>query len=230
MIPADRIKDNSARAAAALVEDGMCVGLGSGSTAKLMVQHLAERVTRDGLRFRGVPTSKVTADLARSLGIELLDLDECAVIELNIDGADEIDPQFRMIKGLGGALLREKIVASVARRRVTIVGARKRVARLGVATPVPVEVSPFGLTHIRKALDLISGSTRIRLDADGSPFQTDGGNRIVDCSFEGLDDPADLDRRMRQIPGVFETGLFLGLCDTVVVGREDGADLFDRPA
>jgi ribose 5-phosphate isomerase A len=229
MIPAEQIKDHAARAAAMLVEDGMCVGLGSGSTAKLMVYHLAERVAREALKFRGVPTSRVTADYALSLGIELLDLDECEVLDLNIDGADEIDPQFQMIKGLGGALLREKIVASAALRRVTIVGARKRVARLGVVTPVPVEVSPFGLIHIRKSLDAISGSTRIRLDAAGAVFHTDGGNRIVDCFFDGLDDPADLDRRMRQIPGVFETGLFLDLCDTVVVGREDGADLFDRP-
>ena len=152
MTPPDPAKQHAARLAADLVEPGMAVGLGSGTTATLMIQRLGQRVAEEGLEFLGVPTSRATADLASSFGIALAELDAVDTLDLDLDGADEVDNAFRMIKGRGGALLREKIVASAARRRVFIVGENKHVDRLGLKFPVPVEVSPFGLAHTESAL------------------------------------------------------------------------------
>lgn len=232
MTPPDPAKQHAARLAADLVQPGMAVGLGSGTTATLMVQRLGQRVTEEGLSFFGVPTSRATAELATSVGIALVDLDAVETLDLNLDGADEVDPAFRMIKGRGGALLREKIVAAAARRRVFIVGEGKHVDRLGQHFPLPVEVSAFGLAHTERALRALGAVTQLRLDGDGrSPYATDGGNRIIDCRFErGLDDPERLHARIKAIPGVFETGLFLGLCDALIIGRGTDAELIEAPA
>jgi ribose 5-phosphate isomerase A len=225
-LEADVAKHHAARSAADLVQSGMIVGLGSGSTAALMVRRLGERVVGEGLDFVGVPTSVATADLARDMGISLRDVDDVSHVDLNIDGADEVDPQYRMIKGRGGALLREKLVACVARRRVTIVSPEKIVERLGVDSPVPVEVARMGWRHVEHRLQKLGASTALRLTPEGKAFVTDGGNLIIDSRFAvlSLDDPEALEAALKAVVGVFETGLFLGLCDLLVVGRADGAE------
>lgn len=215
-------KLQAASSAAALVQPGMVVGLGSGSTAALVVGALTERVRVEGLRFSGVPTSRATAALARSGGITLVELDDVGALDLAIDGADEVDPAFRMIKGRGGALLREKIVATAAKVRVIVITEAKRVERLGMHHPVPVEVSSFGWKHTERALRDLGATTAVREAPDGTLFLTDEGHRIVDCRFSTIDDPADLNRRLNAIVGVFETGLFVGLCDRLIVGGASG--------
>ncbi len=221
-------KLRAALAAAALVESGMVVGLGSGSTAELMVRRLGERVKNEGLDIIAVATSAATAALAHGLKIPVRELDDVAALNINLDGADEIDPQFQMIKGRGGALLREKIVATASRHRVTMITADKRVHKLGLITPIPVEVSPFGLIHTEARLQHLGARTTIRNRADGSPYLTDGGNRIIDCRFADMDDPSTLDRQLQSIAGVLETGLFLDLCDTLIVGTESGFDRLEN--
>ncbi len=229
MPQSDSAKRYAARLAADMVESGMVIGLGSGSTAKFMIEHLGKRVESEGLDFAGVPTSVASAELANSYGIRLVDLDAIDRLDLNIDGADEVDNEYRMIKGRGGALLREKIVATAARRRVFIVGEDKHVERLGEKFPVPVEVSPFGVAHTAAALARL-GCTPVVRPAENGPgrYITDGGNQIIDCRFEGgIADPAELDVQLRKIPGVFETGLFLGLCSALIIGHADRADLIE---
>ena len=221
-------KFRAAEASAELVETGMIVGLGTGTTASAMVRRLGARVERESLRFVGVATSAATATLARSLGIALRELDEVDVLDLNLDGADEIDGRFRMTKGHGGALLREKIVASAARRHVAIITADKRVERLGTKMPIPVEVSPFGLRHVERRLRDLGAATTLRTDAPGVPFVTDGGNQIIDCQFERIDDPEALEHQLKQIVGVFETGLFVNLCDVIIVGHADRIERVER--
>ena len=216
------LKHSAARVAAGLVQSGMTVGLGSGTTAAEVVRCLAERVQKEGLKLIGVPTSVTTATLARGLGIEIQDLDDVPSIDLNLDGADEVDPGYRLLKGHGGALLREKIVASAARHRVNVVTEEKLVAQLGSTMPVPVEVSHFGLAHTERRLRDLGAQTTVRLDGKGQMFVTDGGNLIIDCRFESIDDPRALDLRLHGVVGVFETGIFVDLCDEVVVARASG--------
>ena len=186
----DSPKLRAALAAAALVESGMVVGLGSGSTSALMVRRLGERVEREGLKIIAVATSVATAELARGLKIPLRDLDDVDALDINLDGADEIDPQFRMIKGRGGACLREKIVACASNHRVTMITADKRVDRLGMTVPIPVEVSSFGVKHTERRLQQLGAATTIRRRADGSPTVTDGGNEIIDCHLPPSMTPA----------------------------------------
>lgn len=226
----DAAKLNAASAAAALVQSGMVVGLGSGTTADAMVEQLGARVRAEGLRFDGVATSVATADLARSLEIPIRELDDVPMLDLCLDGADEVDGQFRLIKGRGGALLREKIVASAARRRVTIITARKRVERLGETMPLPVEVCSIGLRHTEHRLRNLGARTTVRKNLDGSTYLTDGGNAIIDCRFETITDPDALETRLQRVVGVFETGLFLGLCDLLIVGHADRVEQIERPA
>lgn len=223
-LEADVAKVHAARSAADLVQPGMIVGLGSGSTANLMVRRLGERVAQEGLEFVGVPTSVSTAELAREMGIPLRDVDDVPSVDLNIDGADEIDPRYRMIKGRGGALLREKLVACVAKRRVTIVSPEKVVSRLGAEMPVPVEVSRLGHRHVEQRLKKLGATTSLRRTPEGMIFVTDGGNVIIDCRFSSLADPETLEAGLKAVVGVFETGLFLGLCDVLVIGRPEGAE------
>lgn len=210
----------AARRAADEVRDGMVVGLGTGSTAALLVACLGERL-REGLRFSGVPTSRATAAQARALGIPLTDLDAHPEIDIDIDGADEVDPGRDLVKGLGGALLREKIVASAARRLVIVVDEGKLVSRLGERAPVPVEVVPFGWRRTAEGLRRLGAEPQLRARADG-PFETDGGNRILDCRFAPGTDLAALAAAIKGLTGVVEHGLFVGLRPTVIVGRAAG--------
>jgi ribose 5-phosphate isomerase A len=200
----------------------MTVGLGSGSTAALMVRQLAWRIEQEGLRIVGVPTSVMTAELAQELRIPLIELDDVTKLDINLDGADEIDARFRMIKGRGGALLREKIVAYSSGRRVTMITAEKRVEQLGEKVAVPLEVSLFGLRHTERHLQQLGAATQIRRLPDGRLALTDGGNALIDCRFAALVDPHLMDSHLQCVPGVLETGLFIDLCDTLIVATSEG--------
>lgn len=223
---ADDQKRISGEAAAQLVEAGMVVGLGTGSTAAWFVRALAAR----DLDIRGVPTSEATANLARELGMTLASLDDVKSIDLTVDGADEIGPRLALIKGGGGALLREKIVAAASARMVVIADTSKVVDPLG-AFPLPIEVNPFGFGSTRSkisgvAVDLgLDDRLVLRRHADGSTYVTDGGHWIVDASFRRIPDPEKLSRALFEIPGVVEHGLFLGLATAAVVARADGVDI-----
>ncbi len=213
-------KEAAARRALEEVRDGMALGLGSGSTAEVFVRLLGDRV-RAGLRVIGVPTSEATADLARRLGIPLVDRDEVPALDLDVDGADEVDPEGRLLKGLGGALLREKIVASAARRLVVVVDESKLVGRLGERAALPVEVVRFGWRRAEAALRACGASTALR-GGPADPFLTDGGNLILDCRFPaGADLPA-LAARCKALVGVVEHGLFPAARPTVCIGRASG--------
>ncbi len=224
----DPAKRRVAEAAAALVESGMAVGLGSGTTAAEMVIALGKRVSDEGLRIVAVPTSVATAELANSLRIPLRELDDVDSLDLSLDGADEVDPCFRLLKGHGGALLREKIVASSARKRVTMITPEKRVESLGTKMPIPVEASAIGLRHTERRLQALGASTSIRKQADGADYLTDGGNGIIDCRFPSVVDPEELNCRLQCVVGVFDHGLFLGLCDVLVVGYPDRVEWIEK--
>lgn len=225
--PIDRAKFVASRRAVELVEDGMRVGLGTGSTAAWMVRCLAERVKAEGLTLLCVPTSTRTADLGRELGLNIVTLEEAGWLDLTIDGADEFDAELSLVKGGGGALLQEKIVATASDRMVVITDAAKEVATLG-AFPLPVEVIPFGWKATRTLIgDLIStadvGGQEITLRMTGDqPFRTDENNYILDLHLGRIGNPRQLSLLLNQIAGVVENGLFLDICDTVIVGREDG--------
>ena len=215
-------KQVAGRRAAELVEDGMLVGLGTGSTVVHVLQRLAERAREGGLRLRGVPTSVDTQERARALGLELTSLDEVQARDLTIDGADEIDARFRMIKGGGGALLREKVVASISRRVAIVVGPDKVVERLGRAFLLPVEVVPFARPVVARRLEGLGAAPQLRMRA-GEVYRTDNGNEILDCRFaDGIPDPEALEPRLAAIPGVVESGLFLGLAHVLVIGHSSG--------
>jgi ribose 5-phosphate isomerase A len=212
-------KEAAGRAAAKLVCDGDVVGLGTGSTAYFAVVALGERV-KTGLKIIGIPTSVQTADLARQLGIPLTTLDGHPEIDITIDGADEIDPQLRLIKGGGGALLREKVVASASKKMIVIADSAKIVPMLG-KFPLPVEIISFARTVVEKKIVALGASPKLRTKPDGSPYLTDNGNQILDCSFGEIADPAALARSLSDIPGVVEHGLFIGLATIALVGRRD---------
>ena len=215
-------KEGAGRAAAKLVSDGDIVGLGTGSTAYFTVVSLGERV-KAGLKIIGIPTSLQTADLARAAGIPLTTLDEHPEIDITIDGADEIDPQLRLIKGGGGALLREKVVASASKKMVVVVDSGKMVSALG-KFPLPVEIISFARTVVEKKIASLGASSKLRTKADGSPYLTDNGNQILDCSFQKIADPAALALALSNIPGIVEHGLFIGLASVALVGRGDGVE------
>lgn len=216
-------KRASGRRAADLVETDTIVGLGTGSTVFFTLERLAERMNQEGLAIRGVPTSLDTEAKAREFGIPLVSLDEVSQIDLTIDGADEIDEDYHMIKGGGGALLREKVVASVSRRVAIVVGRNKLVPRLGTSFLLPVEVVPFARPAVGRALKALGALPILRLAEQGAPYMTDNGNEILDCKFEdGIADPAGLERAIDEVPGVVESGLFIGMADVCVVGDEDG--------
>lgn len=226
--PSDTAKDAAARAAVALVQDGMRLGLGTGSTAVFMVHRLAERVRAEGLRLRCAATSRATCDLAGQLGLRIEELDEIGWLDLTIDGADEIDPDLNLIKGGGGAHLREKITAAASDRMVVIADPTKVVETLG-AFHLPVEVIPFGVettrVHIQRLLDSLDLSHRPMLvrQREGRAFRTDEDNLVLDLSLECIPDPAALGRGLNAIPGVVEHGLFLGMCDLALIGSPDGS-------
>jgi ribose 5-phosphate isomerase A len=224
------LKRQAAQRAAALVEDGMKLGLGTGSTARLVLEALAGRRERGELaNIVGVPTSVDTREYATRLGIPLATLDDEPLLDLTLDGADEVDPRLELIKGLGGALLWEKIVAAASARLVIVVDESKLVERLGTKAPVPVEVIPFGWRTLDAPLRALGTEPRLRTRDDGSTFTTDGGHYIVDCRFEaGIDDPYQVEDRLRRLPAVVETGLFLGMAGMVVVAGSEGVRTLRR--
>lgn len=224
------LKKAAALRAVEYVRDGMRVGLGTGSTATLAVQALGERV-RQGLRIVGVPTSERTAALARQLGIPLTTLEECPELDLTIDGADEVDPEtLNVIKGLGGALLREKIVALASKIEMLVVDESKIVRRLGEHTPVPVEVVQFGWTHTCNSLAVLGCDPQRRTGANGEPYITDSGNYLLDCRFPPIDDAPALAHRIKSITGVVDHGLFVGIACRVIVAGEMGIRVLESQA
>jgi ribose 5-phosphate isomerase A len=204
--------------ALALVRAGDVVGLGSGHASTEFIGELGERV-RAGLNVRGVPTSRVSEDLARRAGIPLVSLAEGLPLALTVDGADEVDPQLNLIKGYGRALVREKIVAASSRKLVILVGPGKEVPTLGARGKLPIEVVPFALPLCQRELTKL-GCTPILYEEDGKPFVTDNGNHILDCALAPLAHPEQFEQRIRAIPGVVGTGLFLGMADVVLVGDD----------
>ena len=218
----DERKRAAAEAAAALVEDGMAVGLGTGSTAYFAIEALIRRV-REGLRIVAIPTSEVSASHARDGGIPLTSFADHPRLALTIDGADEIQTgSLHLIKGLGGALLREKIVAAASDRLIIVADAPKLVDRLGGTAPVPVEVVPFGWETTAVRLRRLDVEPALRRDAAGQPFLTDGGNLILDCPFGPIADPVALDQAISQTIGVVETGLFIGMASLALVATDSG--------
>ncbi len=200
----------------------MTVGLGTGSTVFFTLQRLAERIAEESLQVRGVPTSVDTERKATEMGIPLASLDEVERLDLTIDGADEIDGDFQMIKGGGGALLREKVVASITEKEVIVVGRDKVVDRLGLGFLLPVEFVPFSSPTVAAVLRGLGSEPILRL-SDGQPFVTDNGNHIFDCRFpEGIADARGLERAITHVPGVVECGLFIDLAHVVVIGDEGG--------
>ena len=226
---ADDLKKQAAERALSYVESGMKLGLGTGSTAARFVDLLAAKV-KDGLDVVCVPTSDATRAQAAAAGIRLSTLDELPALDLTIDGADEIDDELRLIKGGGGALLREKIVAVASTRVIIIADASKRVEVLG-RFPLPVEVTPFGLAAtVRMVRELSAdcgceGEIAVRKRGDGSLFVSDNGNYILDCNFAAIDEPEALDDALKLVPGVVETGLFLGIADIGIVAGPKGVEV-----
>ncbi len=208
------------------VQDGMYLGLGSGSTATIMLQMLGQRV-RQGLRVAGIPTSEASRRLARQAGIPLLGFDQVSQLDLTIDGADEVDANLDLIKGGGGALLREKIVASLSRRIVIIADSNKQVERLG-GFPLPIEVVRFAWQPVADRLRSLGAKPHLRLDPNNNPTLTDEDNYILDCDFGPIDDPAELDRTLNAMPGVMEHGLFVGLADVLIIGQHDASRVIER--
>lgn len=215
--PFDQEKQLAARAAVELVETGSIVGLGSGSTATYALSYLAERI-RGGLRIQGIPTSQRIKQLAEQLEIPLTTLEEHPQIDIDIDGADEIDPELNLIKGGGGALLREKIIASASRRFVVIAESAKQVPCLG-KFPLPVEVIPFAETLIKARIEALGAKVTPRCYAYGNPFVTDEGHHILDCTFGEIADPAGLAQNLSAMPGVVEHGLFIGMAGIALIGK-----------
>jgi ribose 5-phosphate isomerase A len=213
----DQEKEAAARASLKYVKDGQVVGLGTGSTAAYFIKLLGEQV-KNGLRVRGIPTSVRSKELAESLGIPLTSLDECQEIDVTVDGADEVDPQLRLIKGGGGALLREKIVASATRQQVIVADATKQVQHLG-KFPLPVEVIKFAQALVAKRIAALGAGVQIRRGADGTPYLTDENNYILDCRFGEIHDPDGLARELSAMPGVVEHGLFIGMASIALFAR-----------
>jgi ribose 5-phosphate isomerase A len=210
-------KELAGRAAAQLVRNGDVVGLGTGSTAYFAILALSERI-KAGLKIVGIPTSMATEDLANKLGIPLTTLDQHPEIDITIDGADELDPQLNLIKGGGGALLREKIVASVTKKMVVAADSSKVVLALG-KFPLPVEIIPFARPVVERKLTSLGAASKLRLQTDGQPYVTDNGNHILDASFGRIDNPPALARILSDTPGVVEHGLFIGFAKLALVGQ-----------
>jgi ribose 5-phosphate isomerase A len=229
MIDADALKCAAAERAVALVEDGMVLGLGTGSTAAFAVAALGRRMAEEGIKVVAIPTSEATAAQARSLDIPLVDFTTHRSIDLTIDGADAVDLDgFALIKGLGGALLREKIVASASKRMAVIVDTSKTAGVLGSRTPVPVEIVGFGWQSTQRRIEALGAEAVLRLAADGTPRITDGGNPILDCHFGPIAEPAALAERRKGLVGVIETGLFIGLATDIIIAGTEGVQLISR--
>jgi ribose 5-phosphate isomerase A len=225
--PIDTAKFVAAKRASEFVQDGMKVGLGTGSTAAWLVRCLGEMVREDGLRISGVPTSIRTAELARQVGINVISLDEARWLDITIDGTDEFDAELNLIKGGGGALLQEKIVATASDQMIVIADATKKVTTLG-AFPLPIEVIPFGWQTTKAlveetlvGLDVLGNQANLRMNGDAA-YVTDEGNHILDLHLNQIGNARQLSLILNQIPGVVENGLFIDICDIVVIGHGDG--------
>jgi ribose 5-phosphate isomerase A len=222
------LKRAAAERAVEAVKDGMVLGLGTGSTAALAVEALGRRV-QAGLKVQGIPTSEATAAQASALGIPLTDFARHQVVDLTIDGADAVDrTTFDLIKGLGGALLREKIVASASRRMLVIVDESKLAVPFGGRCPVPVEITRFGWQATERKLAALGGTPKLRLGRGTQPFVTDGGNFIVDCAFGAIEDAAGLEARLKALVGVIETGLFVNLATEIIIAAPGGVSVLQR--
>lgn len=221
----DALKQAAALKAVEYIKDGMVVGLGTGSTARHMVIALGEKV-QAGMKLRGIPTSHETAELARRCGIPLIDTENTWTIDVAIDGADQVDPQFNLIKGGGGALLKEKIVAASAKQFIVLVDHTKRVPVLGHPFPLPVEVVPFGWGSTAREIEAFTKSKVTLRQRNGAPFKTEAGHLIVDVHLSRIDNPRELEIYLNQIPGVVETGLFVGRTDVLIVGTPQGIEMY----
>jgi ribose 5-phosphate isomerase A len=219
----ESLKKAAALTAVEFVRDGMVVGLGTGSTAKHLIIALGEKV-RAGMKLRGVPTSHETAELARQQGISLIDQDNAWIIDVAIDGADQVDPNFNLIKGGGGALLKEKIVAASARQFIVMVDHTKRVPVLGGSFPLPIEVVPFGWGSTAREIEALTKSRVVLRERNGAPFKTESGNLIVDVHIDRIEQPRELEMWLNHIPGIVETGLFVNRTDILIVGTPQGVE------
>lgn len=222
----EQLKRQAALAAVEYVKDGQLVGLGTGSTAKHVVLELGERI-KAGLKIKGVPTSRETAALATQVGIPLLLEDDAWQLDLAIDGADQVDPRLNLIKGGGGALLKEKIVAAAARRLIIVVDHTKRVPVLGHPIPLPIEVIRFGWGSTARQIERLCGKTVLR-ERNGQPFGTEAGNFILDVYIDHIEHPQQLETQLNLIPGVVETGLFVGRASLVILGTPDGVEIQEQ--
>ena len=226
--PKDQAKFVAAKRACEFVEDGMKLGLGTGSTAAWMVRCLADRIDKEGLKVKGVPTSNQTADLAKELGIETISLDQAGQLDLTIDGTDEFDENLNLVKGGGGALLQEKVVAAASDKMIVIADTDKSVNQLG-KFPLPVEVLGFGINSSQSLVEKLLNSQDIDQSIvktrmlNNLPFVTDEGNYILDLHLGRIGDPATLNVTLNQVPGVVENGLFLNMCDLILIGDDDGS-------
>lgn len=223
----EELKNLVGTKAADLVRDGMVVGLGTGSTAKYAIMRLGERMRKKEINVIGIATSKASAELAKKEGIPLATLDEHQLIDITIDGADEVDPNLDLIKGMGGALLWEKIVASCTKREIIIIDESKLVDVLGTKSPLPVEVLTFGWKKVLRTLAKYECKAVLRMK-EGKRFITDSGNYIIDCKFERIEEPGVLEKDINNIPGVIENGLFLGIAETILVGGAGGVEEIHR--
>jgi ribose 5-phosphate isomerase A len=223
-------KQAAAECGAGLVKSGMVLGLGSGTTATLMVQAIGKGLREGTLQdVMGVPSSSGIAAVARESGVPLTSLDDRPALDLTLDGADEVDADLGLIKGLGGALLWEKIVATASRQVVIMVDESKLVNRLGTKAPLPVEVVPFGWKTHGPFVESLGGKPVLRTESDGRPFVTDEGNYILHCRFEnGIADPRKLEAALLTRAGIVGTGLFLGMAHQVIVGKADGVEVLHR--
>ncbi len=220
------LKKMAGEKAADCVQNGMALGLGTGSTVRYFVERLGELVG-EGLDVVGVPTSKRTEDLARQVGVPLTTLEETPTLDLAIDGADEVDPDLNLVKGMGGALLREKIVASSCREFMVIADESKIVDKLGTKSPLPVEITQFGWTSVKEWIAKLGCVPELRM-VEGRPYLTDNQNYLLECEFNGIEDPFDLDEKLHRLPGVVETGLFLDLTCRAIIGKESGVEEIEK--
>jgi ribose 5-phosphate isomerase A len=221
-------KRRAAVEASALVEDGQTLGLGTGSTANYMIEELGRRIREEGLRVKGVPTSKASAAQAEKQGVPLTSLDECPELDIDIDGADQVDQSLNLIKGMGGALTREKVVAAASRIFVVVIDAGKLTKRLGEAQVLPIEVVPFSLPTVQRRIIRLGGKPKLRTSINGQPFVSDNGNIILDADFGTITEAETLGASIKMIPGVVEHGLFIGMASAVYVGFHDRVDKISR--
>lgn len=224
----DHLKKAAALKAIEFVRDGMVIGLGTGSTAKHLVIALGDKV-RAGMKLRGVPTSQETAALAKQAGISLINRENRWEIDLAIDGADQVDPSFNLIKGGGGALLKEKIVAASAKQFIVMVDHTKQVPVLGGSFPLPIEVIPFGWGNTAREIEILTKSRVVLRERNGTPFKTEAGHLILDVHIDRISQPAELETALNCIPGVVETGLFVGRTNILIVGTPQGVHILHVP-